>query len=85
MMPSPFRYLVNLLVGADEVGNAVLAGSPRHTISARTGYALHRGKTWAKLAAPVINTLMGSPDHCADAARSEGLIKPDVQPDDPPY
>lgn len=84
-MPGPFRYVVNLLVGADEIGNAVLAGDPRHTISARTGYALHRGKTWAKVAAPVINTLMGSSEHCAHAARSEGLIKEPDPPDDPPY
>lgn len=74
----PLSYLRNLLIGVDETGNAVLAGDPHHTISARTGYALSHGKTWAKVAAPVIDGIFGE-GHCLSSAVAEGLLE------DPPY
>lgn len=77
MKRGPLQYLQNLFIGADEEGNAVLAGDPRHTISARTGYAQYRGKAWAKVCGPVINALMGSSRHCIEAAVHEGLVKPE--------
>jgi hypothetical protein len=71
----PLHYLRNLLIGADETGNAVLAGDPHHTISARTGYALVRGKRWAKVCAPIIEAVFGE-GHCIRSAIAEGLLPP---------
>lgn len=54
--------------------NAVLWGDAKQSFSARTGYALHRGKRWAKIMAPVINLLLWSRNHCSEQAREGGLI-----------
>jgi len=80
MKRGPVRYVLNLLLGIDETGNAVLAGDPSHTISARTGQALVRGKPWARyFAGPVVNALMLNRRHCVNAAVDEGLITPEEE------
>jgi len=64
-----------LLIFLDKLFDAFpLLSRGWRTISARTGYAAFRGKAWGKLAARLIDALMGSETHCHDAAVSEGLI-----------
>lgn len=54
--------------------NAVLWGDANQSLSARTGYALHRGKRWAKIVAPFIDGVLFSRNHCTEQAREAGLI-----------
>lgn len=54
--------------------NAVLWGDAEQSLSARTGYALYRGKRWAKVVAPLIDGLLFSRNHCTEQAREAGLI-----------
>lgn len=61
-------------IAIDELINAFLQGDARHTISARTGYAVYRGKRWGKLLAPMIDAIFGK-GHCEAQARAEGLIR----------
>ena len=61
------------LIAWDQVINAILQGDARHTISARTGYAVYRGKRWAKVVAPIIDAFFGK-GHCEAQAKVEGLL-----------
>jgi hypothetical protein len=63
-----------IVVALDLLLNAILGGSARQTLSARTGYALYRGKRWARVAAPIIDGLLFSRNHCTEQAREAGLI-----------
>jgi hypothetical protein len=62
-----------ILIALDELANAFMFGDGRHTISARAGYALHRGKRWARVLVPVIDRFFGK-GHCVAQAIAEGLI-----------
>ena len=57
--------LLNIAIALDQLGNALLGGTPDETISARA----HRGG-WHKTAA-VINWIFQDPDHCLNAYLSE--------------
>lgn len=65
---SPRRWIWNLLIGIDQLGNTLLGGAPDETISARAG----RGKTkhwyWRWLAHGLDKI---DPHHTNDAVRSE--------------
>lgn len=54
--------------------NTFLWGDAKQSFSARTGYALYRGKLWAKAMAPTINLLLWSRNHCTEQAREAGLV-----------
>jgi hypothetical protein len=58
-------YLNNVLIGLDQLGNAILGGSPDETISARA-YRKH----WP-IRMRLINWLFQDPNHCRDAFWSE--------------
>ena len=61
------RYLINLLIAIDQLGNALFNGAPDETISSRCA----RGREkwyWAWLAR-ILDWL--DPGHCADALNSE--------------
>lgn len=68
------KYLWNVLIAADQLGNALLAGDPRETISARLG----RWQTMAGWRGTVARALcrvmhIFDKNHCADSAgRDEG-------------
>lgn len=42
------RYLLNVLIGVDQLGNALIFGSPDETISSRCAKNLHR-RGWREL------------------------------------
>lgn len=69
MTRGPWQWLRAL----DRFANALLGGDGSHTISARIGYAVARGKVWAKVAAPLVDALFGA-GHCRASAVAEGLI-----------
>lgn len=54
--------------------NAFAWGSAKQSFSARTGYALYRGKRWAKIVSPIINFILQSRDHCIEQAEEADLI-----------
>ncbi len=58
----------SMAVALDECGNSLFGGDARETISKRTGLALLAGKRWAKIAAPLIDSVFGF-NHCLNAAK----------------
>ena len=58
---------MGVLVGLDQLGNAVCAGNPDETISSRVGRNAVQGKRWALVLEKLINglfSLLGQKDHC---------------------
>lgn len=58
----------SMAVAIDECGNALFGGDAQETISQRTGLALIAGKRWAKILAPLIDSIFGK-NHCLENAR----------------
>lgn len=57
-----------ILLAVDELGNALLGGLPRETVSGTVGRAAAKGSRWAiYLAAPFLDFLFGK-RHCAQQA-----------------
>lgn len=72
------RYLWNILISLDQLGNALLAGSPDETISSRAGKAMREGKAWGCVLCRFLNLFENEhcaksiePDEGADAALSD--------------
>lgn len=61
------RYIENLLIAIDEVGNAITGGSPHETISSRLYRARTRGNKGACVFCKILNLVFLSKDHCKDA------------------
>ena len=51
-------YPVRVLEAVDQLGNALSGGSPRHTVSARTGNWASEGKFWWRMLELVIDCAM---------------------------
>lgn len=67
------RYLINLLIAIDQLGNVVLGGdNPDETISSAVGRRALAGRRWAVIAAAAIDALAfrlaGERNHCRNAA-----------------
>lgn len=62
------RYIRNLLISIDQLGNALGGGDADETISSRVGKAALAGRRWALLMERVIDWLFlqvtGERDHC---------------------
>ena len=63
------KYFKNLLVGIDQLGNAILAGYPDETMSSRAYRMQVQGK-WFGWTAEAIDYLF-YPGHCKDAYEAE--------------
>jgi len=61
------RYFWNLLIGVDQLANALLGGDPDETISSRISKLAHR-YWWARVIARVLNWI--DPGH-TDKARED--------------
>ncbi len=67
----PREWGRNLLLGLDQLANAVLRGDPDETISSRAAKAQARGKTWGCVLCRVLDVF--DRDHCAKSIeRDEG-------------
>jgi hypothetical protein len=68
-----------VLTAADRLGNALLLGDDRQTISARCHYAREAGKRWGIIAATAIDWValhvFGQADHCRKAAEFDAAIR----------
>lgn len=63
------RYIWNLLIALDQLGNALFAGDPDETISSRAGKAMHEGKVWGCVLCRVLNWF--ERDHCAKSIEQD--------------
>ena len=59
------RFLMNLLVLLDELGNTLTLGSPDETISSRAAKARNAGKKWGCVLCKVLDWLQK--DHCTNS------------------
>lgn len=72
--------LLGVAVAEDEAVNAAFGGSSRETISGTVGRAALAGQWWAKaIAQPLINTLVGNPQHCQAQAAIEAKRREEEQ------
>ena len=56
------KWIWNILIAIDQLGNALFAGDPQETISSRAGKARNADKVWGKALCPVLDWL--DPEHC---------------------
>lgn len=72
--PAPFRYIWNILIAIDQLGNALLAGDPDETMSSRFGKWLDEPRgTWRWRIAYFICRLL----HLLDKGHCEKTIELD--------
>ncbi len=55
-------WIKDILIGVDQLGNALLRGDPDETISSRAAKAEVRGKRWGCVLCTFLDKL--DPDHC---------------------
>lgn len=60
-------YLFNVLLALDLLGSALTGGIIGETLSGRAGTAQRQGKLRGRIFAPIINFIMGDPNHCEEA------------------
>lgn len=60
------QWALNVLIGVDQLGNAILGGSPDDTISSRCWKARVKGKRWGLIAVALIDGVFGR-GHCENA------------------
>lgn len=69
------RYLLNLLIAADQGWNAALGGDPDETISSRVGRGALAGSRLARTAERIIDALFfhltGERDHCRNSIEAK--------------
>ncbi len=56
------RWFKDILIGVDQLGNALLRGDPDETISSRAAKAQLKGKTWGCVLCKFLDKI--DPDHC---------------------
>lgn len=56
------RWVWNLLVSIDQLGNTLLGGDPDETISSRSAKAAQAGYWWGRLVCHILSWF--DPDHC---------------------
>lgn len=74
------RFLMNLLVMFDEVGNTLTGGSPNETISSRAGKAQLAGQRWGCVLCGILDKIQK--DHCKIAMSvyiGEDAVVPDAK------
>jgi len=66
------RYLWNVLIGVDQLGNALLGGDPDETVSSRMGKILGRRKHRCRVCRLLCRLLDKiDPNHCAAAIETD--------------
>lgn len=63
------RYLLNLLIAFDQLGNAFAAGDPDETISSRAGKGQAEGKRWACILCHMLDWF--EKGHCAKSVEAD--------------
>ena len=55
-------WIKDILIGVDQLGNALLRGDPDETISSRAAKAQLKGKTWGCVLCKFLDKI--DPNHC---------------------
>jgi len=65
------KYLVNVLIGIDQLVNAILMGDPDETISSRMGKLIraNRARWYVRWLAWILDKI--DPNHCIDAIEED--------------
>lgn len=63
------KWIWNILISIDQLGNTLAGGDPDETISSRSGKAKRDGKLWGRLMCRFLNVF--DPGHCEGAIESD--------------
>lgn len=64
------KYLYNILIGIDQLSNAILGGDPDETMSSRMGKHVARHDSWfCNLVCALLNKIQ--PGHCIKAIEKD--------------
>ncbi|MBR1173910.1 hypothetical protein JQ617_08090 [Bradyrhizobium sp. KB893862 SZCCT0404] len=63
------RYIYGVLIGLDQLGNALFGGYPDETISFRSANARDDGKRWGCVLCKVLDWI--DPNHCDRSQRTK--------------
>lgn len=66
------RYILNVLIAIDQLGNALLLGDPDHTISGRLGRSSRAGCKWCRWFCLLLSKLdPRDGDHCINSIEAD--------------
>lgn len=65
----PKEWAINVLIGVDQLANAIIRGAPDETISSRAAKAEIRGKRWGCVLCKFLDKL--DKDHCKKSLESD--------------
>lgn len=66
---NPVRYVINLAIALDQLGNTMTGGAPDETISSRAGRAAVMGRWWGRVLCWGLGVLDSG--HCEKAIQAE--------------
>src|SRR3972149_2127938 len=66
---NPKKWVINVAIAVDQLGNAITGGSPDETISSRWGRASRRGAWYGRAGCSFLGWL--DPGHCEKAIQAE--------------
>lgn len=72
-MPGEMRYGKAVLIGVDQLANAILGGWPDETLSSRCWRLSLAGRDWPRLVVDGLARIFGDRNHCRESYESERL------------
>lgn len=63
------RWAFNVLIGIDQLANAITGGDPDETISSRAGKARRQGRWWGCVLCRLLDRI--DPRHCAESIEED--------------
>lgn len=72
-MPGEMRYGKAVLIGVDQLANAILGGWPDETLSSRCWRLSLAGRDWPRRMVDGLARIFGDRDHCRESYESERL------------
>lgn len=63
------KWIFNVLIGIDQLGNAITGGDPDETISSRAAKGQFKGKWWGRWLCKALDIV--DPGHCPDAIEKD--------------
>ena len=72
-MPGEMRYGKAVLIGVDQLANAILGGWPDETLSSRCWRLSLAGRDWPRRMVDGLARILGDRDHCRESYESERL------------
>jgi hypothetical protein len=63
------RYIINILIGIDQLFNAILGGDPDETISSRIGKSAIKGNSISKILSRMLDIF--DKNHCGESIEKD--------------